>query len=661
MTKAFKKYQDSVATSYEQLDRRVAELVTRMDVLEARPPPPTPAPSHSPVDDDDDIYAPLRQRLARNRQGMGGNGRRRHHNPEPDHDPFAKIKFSIPPFMGSYDAEAYLDWEMTVEQKFNSHLVPEQHRVRQATSEFRDFAIIWWNELVNTRAAPQTWNALKEEMRARFVPPSYRRDLRKKLQRLDQGDMSVQEYYQELQKGMLRCGVVEDPEDQMVRFYGGLRREIQDIVDYKEYHSIQRLFHLSMLAEKELQGRQQRRSSTFAPRQPPAPAKVSSCSDVRTSTSSSTSSTRSTAPSVSQGHDNSNMDSSDIKCHRCQGLGHIQRDCPSKRAYIATGDGGYVSASDVEDEDTVGANIAETYDGDEEVLGTTATETYKALIVQRALSATSSDDDDNRQRHNLFNMFLIVKDCRVHTIIDGGSCNNLVNVEVVKKLGLTTREHPHPYHIQWFNNSGKFKVTKTARVHFSIGSYHDFADFDVVSMDACSLLLGRPWEFDTDAIHHGRSNKYTFMHKGKKIVLLPMTPTEMVHFEHEKKTNAKQKDLKPYMGDEDEIESRTTPIQEEEDDEDITSIHTMNGPITRSRARQLNLQDQSALKWTPKMHPDSDCDGLDMVGKIRRLSNQPNWFHPKIRPESTGIVETRISLRGEVIRVSRVITNGAVV
>jgi hypothetical protein len=182
--------------------------------------------------------------------------------------------------VGSYDAEAYLDWEMTVEQKFNSHLVSEKHRVRQATSEFRDFAIIWWNELVKTRAAPQTWNALKEQMRARFVPPSYRRDLRKNLQCLNQGDMSVQEYYQELQKGMLRCGVVEDPEDQMVR------REIQDIVDYKEYHSIQRLFHLSMLAEKELQGRQQRRSSTFAPCQPPAPAKASSSSGVRTSTSS---------------------------------------------------------------------------------------------------------------------------------------------------------------------------------------------------------------------------------------------------------------------------------------------------------------------------------------------------------------------------------------
>jgi hypothetical protein len=62
MTKAFKKYQDSAATSYEQLDRRVAELVTRKHVLEARPPPLTPSLAHSPVDDeddDDDVYAPL--------------------------------------------------------------------------------------------------------------------------------------------------------------------------------------------------------------------------------------------------------------------------------------------------------------------------------------------------------------------------------------------------------------------------------------------------------------------------------------------------------------------------------------------------------------------------------------------------------------------------
>jgi len=54
-------------------------------------------------------------------------------------------------------------------------------------------------------------------------------------------------------------------------------------------------------------------------------------------------------------------------------------------------------------------------------------------------------------------------------------------------------------------------------------------------------------------------------------------------------------DLKPYLAEEDELESRMTPIQEGEDDEDITPLHTMQGPITRARARQLDLQVRSNL------------------------------------------------------------------
>jgi hypothetical protein len=68
-----------------------------------------------------------------------------------------------------YDAEAYLDWEMTIERKFSSHLVPEQHRVRQAN----DFALIWWNELATLGLQPHTWDGLKTAMRQRFVCPSY--------------------------------------------------------------------------------------------------------------------------------------------------------------------------------------------------------------------------------------------------------------------------------------------------------------------------------------------------------------------------------------------------------------------------------------------------------------------------------------------------------
>ena len=131
---------------------------------------------------------------------------------------------------------------MTLEHKFNSHLVPEKHRVWLATSEFKDFAIIWWNGLAGQGALPDTWERLKVAMRDRFVPPSYHRDLRNKLQRLEQGEKSVQDYSAELQKGLMRCGIVEGLEDSICRFYSGLRREIQDIVDYKEFHTVNQLF-----------------------------------------------------------------------------------------------------------------------------------------------------------------------------------------------------------------------------------------------------------------------------------------------------------------------------------------------------------------------------------------------------------------------------------
>jgi len=170
---------------------------------------------------------------------MGGT---KHRRTTGNDDPYAKVKFTIPSFHGRYDAEKYLDWEMIVEQKFASHLVPDQHRVRQATSEFKDFAIIWWQECAQLNIQPDSWDALKIAMRDRFVPASYKRDMRKKLQRLDQGDMSVQEYYAELQKGMVRCGVVEDAEDKVCRFYGGLKREIQNIVDYKSFTTTNQLF-----------------------------------------------------------------------------------------------------------------------------------------------------------------------------------------------------------------------------------------------------------------------------------------------------------------------------------------------------------------------------------------------------------------------------------
>jgi hypothetical protein len=79
-----------------------------------------------------------------------------------------------------------------------------------------------------------------------------------------------------------------------------------------------------------------------------------------------------------------------------------------------------------------------------------------------------------------------------------------------------------PCYMQWMNQSGTVKITHKAQVKFSIGNYVDIVDCAVAPLSTCHLLLGRLWQFDLDATHSGRSNKYSFVHKGVHHVLKPM-------------------------------------------------------------------------------------------------------------------------------------------
>ncbi|WVZ58309.1 hypothetical protein U9M48_008590 [Paspalum notatum var. saurae] len=266
------------------------------------------------------------------------------------------------------------------------------------------------------------------------------------------GDMTVQEYYAELQKGMIRCGVKEETEDKICRFYGGLRPEIQDIVDYKDFTTVNGLFHLAMLAEKELQGRQSRSSrgsvggsSTFTPRQartapsssfrqpaPPSPSSTAPRPAVTAPSSRVPGSNKLKPPAPTTSSSSiasTGRTTTGIRCHKCQGIGHVQKECPSKRAYIATEDGGYISTSDVEEDidDMEETNEDDGNDGD--TLGSEDTAAYRSIIVQRVLSA-QMEQAEQQQRHNLFQIFFVINNRRARVIIDSGSCNNLEYADV---------------------------------------------------------------------------------------------------------------------------------------------------------------------------------------------------------------------------------------
>jgi hypothetical protein len=59
-------------------------------------------------------------------------------------------------------------------------------------------------------------------------------------------------------------------------------------------------------------------------------------------------------------------------------------------------------------------------------------------------------------------------------------------------------------------------------VEFQIGGYRDEILCDVIPMDVCHILLGRPWKFDRNVIHDGRKNTYTLKKNGRTHMLFPI-------------------------------------------------------------------------------------------------------------------------------------------
>ena len=157
--------------------------------------------------------------------------------------------------------------------------------------------------------------------------------------------------------------------------------------------------------------------------------------------------------------------------------------------------------------------------------GTANLEVGRLLVMMRSLSIDSMHEEEV-QRSNIFHTKCRINEKVCLMTIDGGSCTNIVSTLLVEKLGLPTTKHPHPYRLQWFSDRGEEKVNLQTKITFTIGKFSDEVLCDVVPMEVGHLLLGRPWIYDRDATHCGRSNRYQFKFNGKKFSLIPLIPSE---------------------------------------------------------------------------------------------------------------------------------------
>ncbi|KAG7527866.1 Retrotransposon gag domain, partial [Arabidopsis suecica] len=488
-----------------------------------RPPRQNHEPREQTRDEAAEEYYGIHSSSSRDSQRRARRGRG---DREPVRDYFGGVKLRIPPFHGKNDPDAYLEWEKKIELLFNCKHYTEINRVRVAATEFYDYALSWWDQIVTSRRRNgeypvETWTEMKTIMRKRFVPSHYHRELHQRLRRLTQGHRSVEEYYQDMEKLMLRADISEDREATMSRFLGGLNRDIQDRLETQHYVELEEMLHKAILFEQQLKRKSNSRTSYGAGAATSKPSYTkevhkeeapSSHKEIKPSTT-----FRNDLKTVTSGQDNKGkavVRTRDVRCFKCQGRGHYANECSNRKIMVLLDSGEFES----EDEQPESPTSVEEHE-EFPIKG-------ELLVARRSLSLQTKSEEQE-QRENLFHTRCHVQGKVCSLIIDGGSCTNVASESMVKKLGLKVEKHPRPYNLQWLNDSGEMRVKKQVLVPLSIGKYEDEILCDILPMEASHILLGRPWQSDRRIMHDGFTNRYSFDFKGRKTVLVPMTPNEV--------------------------------------------------------------------------------------------------------------------------------------
>ncbi|XP_074278641.1 uncharacterized protein LOC141602236 [Silene latifolia] len=402
------------------------------------------------------------------------------------------VKVEIPDFHGSLNPEDLLDWLRSVERVFEFKNYDDRKAFKVAILKLKGYASLWYENMKHQRIRDgkepvRSWLKLRKKLKEKFIAKDYTQDIFIKLTQLKQEQLTVEAYLRSFEQLTLQCEVTEKPEQKIARFIEGLDPKIAGKLRMQQVWSFDEAINLALRIEK---------LGKVKPATPKFP-------------------TRTTFKPYTG-----------VKM--TEGFGHFKKDCPSNRALTAMEIEEWEREGlvEYEEEETLVPTEMETERETDQGQVVAHPDTGHNLVLWRVMHSQPAPLEAD-QRSMIFRSRCTVQGRVCNLIIDGGSCTNVASTIMVSKLSLPTQEHPNPYKLRWLSKGSEVRVDKQCIVPFSIGKvYKDEVLCDVVPMDACHLLLGRPWEFDRNTTHQGKENVYVFKHNGKRVTLTPLPPNQ---------------------------------------------------------------------------------------------------------------------------------------
>ena len=428
------------------------------------------------------------------------------------------LKADIPMYEGRIQPDEFIDWLNTVERVFDYQDVPEEEKVKIVAIKLKKHASIWWEQLKMKRAREgkskiRTWEKMKKELRKKFLPEGYLQEAFLYLHDFTQRDKTVADYTEEFDHLMLKCGIVEPEEQTIARYLRGLRREIHDMVTLQPFITYHDVFKLATKVEKQLKEKEGRKSMSYGGTRVSSRGYSANQGSSSQPTKLAATKVVKTFPAKEAPAGPSRATPKTVQCYKCKGYGHIASECPNQRVFTLV--------EEPIEEEHVEFDSPPIFDEPREEEDVTYGDMGELLVIRRALNSNPVEDEV-WLRNNIFHTRCTSHGKVCDVIIDSGSCENVVSDTMVQKLPLKTEKHPQPYKLSWLQKGKSVQVDQRCLVNFSIGNkYRDEVWCDVVPMDACHLLLGRPWQYDRKVVHDGFKNTYSFEKDGLKIILGP--------------------------------------------------------------------------------------------------------------------------------------------